>query len=255
MNIYNFISLGENCGTSMLLKNAKLRLKSYPFDWTRHIVFLDEINVLYNIKIIKRLLNKNIDCNLITKDYLGDAMESKFPIHKSIWFPHETGSKEEVYAKYERRFERLREQIYNSRNIFVIIVRLKKIDQNIFDEIIQILQYYNKENKIIYICGKEHKYLETYKKCVFYKHIPFNLNHCTNIEEYDKLFFPQVEEYINNLIKREKLKAGRKKNECKEHPHKILTPSLDATPDPFRHKQVTRKHPLYYRMFSMLQIK
>ena len=78
----NFIPIGENCSSASFLNNLELRKKSFPFDWVRHYVCINENNIIYNVKIIKNLMINNI--NKIVSDYLGNIGQKK--INNGLFF-------------------------------------------------------------------------------------------------------------------------------------------------------------------------
>ena len=242
----NFIPIGENCSSASFLNNLELRKKSFPFDWVRHYVCINENNIIYNVKIIKNLMINNI--NKIVSDYLGNIGQKK--INKWIIFPHEgKETHEEIYSKYTRRFKRLKYHLFFSENIFLMISRGKKIEEKVFIDIIRVLLQYNKKNKIIFITGKKHDFLKKYKSIIFYKYIYFDMKKAFG-PEYDKDFMPEALNFLKDLKEKHNWTAKETKLLVKPFPKRfalpnLYTPALDATPDPFRfqkQKKTPNKH-------------
>lgn len=178
MNNYNLIPIGDHCAISIILRKLQLRKQSYPFDWITHVDQLYDTNIGINIEIIENLLQTN-DAKNVTKKFLGDAFEkNNNKTYNNIWFPHDNESIDEIYLKYERRFAKLYDDIHNSKNIFLMLTRHKYIEQELFDKIINLLLPYNNENKIIFISGTEHDYLnlEKYKQNVIFKYIYYDIS-------------------------------------------------------------------------------
>ena len=233
----NFIPMGENCSSATFLNGLELRKRSFPFDWVRHYVCINENNIIYNVKIIKNLMVNNID--KIVSDYLGNIGKDKR--NKWIVFPHEgEETHEEIYSKYTRRFKRLKSALFSSENIFLMISRGKKIEEKIFIDIIRVLLQYNKKNKIIFITGKKHDFLKKYKSIIFYKYIYFDMKKAFG-SEYDKDFMPEALNFLKDLKEKHNWTAKETflENVLPKALPYLYTPALDATPDPFRFKKKT----------------
>ena len=233
----NFIPMGENCSSASFLNGLELRKRSFPFDWVRHYVCIHENNIIYNVKIIKNLMVNDI--NKIVSDYLGNI--GKYKLNKWIVFPHEgEETHKEIYSKYTRRFKRLKSALFSSENIFLMISRGKKIEEKVFIDMIRVLLQYNKKNKIIFITGKKHDFLEKYKSIVFYKYIYFDVRKPVGAWDYDADFSPEALIFLKELKEKYNWTAKETKLLVKPSPKRFLyTPTLDATPDPFRFKKKT----------------
>ena len=179
------ISIGDHCTVPLLLKELNLRTKSYPFDWTTHQDQLYDTNIMHNLSFIERLSHDSIDN--IVRDYLGpDITTGK---HGSICFPHEVGTKEEIIAKYTRRFERLRNDMA-SKQVYVMLTRHYFIPPPLMERIRKILQ-----GTIVFISGTDHPYLN-YPDVIF-KYIPYDVS---QFYQYDYTHFrPMVKAYLTEL--------------------------------------------------------
>lgn len=193
----NIISLGDHCVNRILLNELKKTTKSYPFDWVVHNNQLHDSNVTQSIDILENLLNNN-NVDDIVKNYIGDAIEKPDKLFNNIWFPHETGTSEEVYEKYKRRFARLYNDITNGDiNLYIITTRIKCIDKIYIDKLMNIITKYNVKSKLVFISGSEHDYMKDYPN-IIYKHIPYDGNQFYN---YDYSHFrPQIKIFLSDLL-------------------------------------------------------
>ena len=200
----NIIPLGDHCILSMVLKEINFRKFAYPFDWITKHEQLYDTNILYNISIIKELM-KTYNTKQITELYIGDSLNEKnnININNNLWFPHEKECEtiDDMFKKYQRRFDRLYNHIKNEKNIFIMITRHYYIKQKYFDYIIETLLKYNKENKIIFISGIEHLYFneKKYENKIIYKYILYDIK---KFYKYDYTHFrPQVKDYLKKILK------------------------------------------------------
>lgn len=198
MTQYNIIPLGDHCSISIILRELNLRKQSYPFDWVMCTEQLNDTNILYNVKIINELIENN-NIKEITKNYLGNGPTNETKIHNNIMFPHENGNIEEIYNKYERRFGRLYNNIINMANIFIFVTRIKYIEKNDFDFIVSSLLKYNSKNKIIFISGKNHKYINStnYGENIIFKLIEYDINKFFDYDYTD--FRPKIKIFLDEL--------------------------------------------------------
>ncbi len=186
----NIIPIGDHCAISILLKELQLRKKSYPFDWTTHEEQVYNTNIMYNVDILRKLENTTIEN--IVNEYLGDVTGK----HRQICFPHEVGTKEDITNKYERRFERLKQDL-KEKNIYIMLTRHYYIDQPIFESIMKTLA--KNDSTLLFISGTNHPYFETmnYKNVIF-KYIPYDIS---QFYDYDYTTFrPAVKEYFTYLF-------------------------------------------------------
>lgn len=188
----NIIPIGDHCAISILLKELQLRKKSYPFDWTTHQEQVYNTNIMYNVDLLRKLNHDSIEN--IVNEYLGtDITTGK---HGHICFPHEVGTKEEITTKYERRFERLKQDL-NEKNIYIMLTRHYTIDQTIFESIMETLL--KNDSTLLFISGTNHPYFETmnYKNVIF-KYIPYDISQFYN---YDYTTFrPAIKDYLFNNV-------------------------------------------------------
>ena len=208
MEKYNIIPMGDNCIIAEVLKDLGIRKCSYPFDWITHVNYFKATNISYNFEIVEKLMQDNFNIN----DFLGNAFTNGTKIYNNIWFPHDNEeNKEETMNKYKRRFERLREDIANKKNIFIFLTRHYVIKEPAFDKIVEQILSYNKDNKIIYIYGSAHDYMhkQKYKVSVAYQYLFYDVKKLTRDMKYDYEYYrPVVKTYISELFA--KLKEGER---------------------------------------------
>jgi|UniRef100_A0A6C0HXM7 hypothetical protein len=182
------ISIGDHCTVPLLLKELNLRTKSYPFDWTTHEEQLHDTNIMHNLSFIQRLSHDNLDS--IVEDYLGPDITKGY--HDVIRFPHEVGTKEEIAAKYARRFERLREAM-QTKQVYVMLTRHYFIPPPLMEKIRNTLLHHG--SILVFLSGTDHPYLN-YPDVIF-KHIPYDVS---QFYEYDYTHFrPMVKDYLSRL--------------------------------------------------------
>lgn len=193
----NIISLGDHCINRILMDELKKTTNTYPFDWVVHVNQLHDTNVPQNIDMLEELLiNNNID--EITKKYIGDAINREDKLSNNVWFPHESGTSDEVYEKYKRRFQRLYDNITRGDvNIYMITTRIKLIEKEYIDKLMNIITKYNTNSKLVFISGGEHDYMKDYPN-IIYKYIPYDAN---QFYSYDYTYFrPHIKFYLENLF-------------------------------------------------------
>ena len=195
---YNIISLGDHCALPHILQHMNIRKKSYPFDWISHFDQILDTNIMINFSIIEHLFDtKNIDSTL--KLFLGDGVTLN-ALHNYNWFPHEHGTIEENTEKYKRRFERLYNDIQHEKNLFLMLTRIVYIKQRDFDRILNFIMQFNPHNKILFISGCHHEYLNSpqYKDSVIFKYIYYDH---TKFYQYDwSDFRPRIKDYLVSLF-------------------------------------------------------
>lgn len=200
-NYTNIISLGDHCAIPMILNELNLRKKSYPFDW--YVCAGANIynsNIEFNINLLFDLLNEK-KINNIVNELLGSCICDKTTVFNNLWFPHEKGSIEEINNKYYRRFSRLKEDINNNNNIniFILLTRKNIIDENVFNLLYDKIINLNNKNKIIFISGIDHKYLNTNKYSnLIFKYIDYDVD---KFDKYDYTNFrPQIKYFLQTLF-------------------------------------------------------
>jgi hypothetical protein len=195
---YNIIPLGDHCAISMILKELKLRVKSYPFDWVTHSDQLYNTNIMYNIYLLNEL-NSTDNVENIVKKYIGNAFENNnINSSNNILFPHESKNIKSNFEKYERRFNRLKEDLHK-KNIFILLTRHYYIEEDIFQEIVKQLLNYNRESKILFISGTNHKYFENMNNDnVIFKYIEYDISKYYN---YDYTSFrPNIKTFLAGFL-------------------------------------------------------
>lgn len=195
----HFISLGDHCVVADILKQLGCRHKSYPFDWIAKTNLLYNSNIPYNIEILKWLI-KTRDAKSTTTFLLSDFYNPFKVNTQKIWFPHEEGTEIEIFTKYERRFQRLLEDITQTDIpcIYFMVTRAFYITPTIMQEYIDtLLQNYHPDSKIYFISGKRHDYLAESKKVDFH-YIEYDTSKFWDYDFTD--FRPNIQKYIETEI-------------------------------------------------------
>ena len=195
---YNIIPIGDHCAVAYILNDLNLRYKSYPFDWVTNTESLYDTNIIYNINLINQLKVDTIEN--IVKKYIGNAFDDNSKINKNnnILFPHESENVVNTIEKYERRFNRLKQDLYE-KNIFILLTRHYYINDNEFQKIIDSLLGYNNESIILFISGTNHEYFKNIKyKNVIFKHIHYDIS---KLYDYDYTSFrPNIKTFLMELL-------------------------------------------------------
>lgn len=202
MSEYNLIPLGDHCAISEILRDLELRKCSYPFDWIAKPGLIYNTNLSDNFDFVIELMEKH-DIKDIVQKFLGDALEKPNRVSGEKWFPHESGTNEEIIAKYERRFERLYIDIKEKQNIFIILTRHIVLPEPYFKFVLSKILSFNPHNKILFVSGSDHPYLYApqYRSCVRFKHIFYDLNKVDKDFTHDYTYFrPAIREYMRELF-------------------------------------------------------
>jgi hypothetical protein len=203
MTDYNLIPLGDHCAISEILRELELRKCSYPFDWVAKPGIIYNTNLPDNVDLLLELLETN-NVKKIVQKFVGHALDSPNRVSGEKWFPHETGTKEEIIAKYERRFERLYTAVKEEKNIFIIVIRHIVIPEPYFNFILSRILAFNPKNRILFISGSDHPYLHEsqYSNSVRFKHIFYDLKTLDKDFTQDyKVFRPAIREYMRELFR------------------------------------------------------
>ena len=119
-------SIGEARSCAEVLRESRLRFYSYPFDWLYGSTLLDRIKMLANN--MKDFINKedlefahearsiscNAYCNKLNNITFNHDFKNNIPFDEAYI---------EVREKYNKRINRLLEQIRNSQNILVVYIQ------------------------------------------------------------------------------------------------------------------------------------
>jgi hypothetical protein len=203
MTDYNLIPLGDHCAISEILRELELRKCSYPFDWVAKPGLIYNTNLPENVDFLMELMETHNAKDIVQK-FVGDALDSPNRVSGEKWFPHETGTKEEIVAKYERRFERLYTAVKEEKNIFIILIRHIVLPESYFNFILSRILEFNPKNRILFISGSEHPYLHApcYSASVRFKHIFYDLKTLDKDFTQDyQVFRPAVREYMRKLFR------------------------------------------------------
>lgn len=202
MQKYNLISIGDHCAVPEILRKLELRTCSYPFDWIAKSGLIHNTNIPDNFEYLFELMETH-DVKNVVKKFLGNALQSPNRVSGDKWFPHETGTNEEIIAKYERRFERLYTDVKEKQNIFIILTRHVVIPEPYLNYILNKILLLNPHNRILFISGSDHPYLNAYKymDTVRFKHIFYDLKTLDKDFTQDfKVFRPAICEYMRELF-------------------------------------------------------
>ena len=203
-NNKGYVPIGDHCTIPEVLIELNLRTCSFPFDWTARPGLLENSNIHYNMYIIDQLCKSKGNVKPITKLYLGDFLENEQPVNLSnnIWFPHEEGTKDEIFAKYERRFSRLYDTLMNRENIFFMLNRNIYISPKEMEMYLKILLKCNPRNHIIFISGKMHHYLlypyYKYRNNITFQHIFYDVSKFPDYDYTD--FRPKVRTFLRDFF-------------------------------------------------------
>ena len=193
----NIIPLGDNCATSIILKELGLRKKAYPFDWCSHIGPNPTYSIIeYNIILLLELLDCG-DLEKITNKFLGECIDENNKINGDIIFPHELGTKDEIKNKYKRRFKRLYDDITNlkNNNLFIIITRCYLINCDLLIKLYNKLLLFNPTNQFIFVSGIIQNLNMQCLTNLSFKHIFYDESNGWNPDS--TIFRPLVKEYLN----------------------------------------------------------
>ena len=195
---YNIIPIGDHCAISLILKDLKLRTKSYPFDWVTNVDQINDTNIIYNVQIINELTSSdNVDD--IVKKYIGDAFENtNINSINNITFPHDTENVADIFEKYKRRFNRLKLDL-SEKNIFILLTRHYYIEKDIFQKISEQLLNYNPDSIILFISGTNHTYFENMESSnIIFKYIEYDIS---KYFDYDySTFRPSIKLFLSKLL-------------------------------------------------------
>ena len=195
-NNYNIIPLGDHCSISMILKEIGIRSCSYPFDWITYSDQINSSNILYNCDILKKIISAyNIDD--IVLDFIGDAYSTKKNKITTMWFPHEDDckSEDELFQKYKRRFLRIKNDIINKKNIFIINTRKYHIKEENIINLLVYLKEFNKDNKILFISGEKHIFNDD---SIYFKYIKYDKD---KFYQYDYTNFrPSIKKFLLEFL-------------------------------------------------------
>ena len=198
---YNCIPIGDHCVVAEALKEVGLRTASYPFDWVSYHSsnVVQQTNINYNMGLIKELMDTS-DVQNIVKSYIGNAIENKeqYNTATNILFPHESGTRDEIFEKYERRFQRLKTDIQTQPNLFIFISRSYLFEKTTLDQYIEMFCSYHPNNKLLFISGVDHPYLHNHShgNSFEFKYIPYDH---TRFFSYDYSHFrPNIKRFLQS---------------------------------------------------------
>lgn len=139
MKYYDLIiSLGEVCFTSVTLRKLGLQQYSYPFDWSKGVLW-DKCGEMGFIGKVNMIVNNFADAfNLVDlEEFSGDfEHEFKFVRNKKTGlqyihdFPKDKSLEEEFpywNTKYQRRVKRLYEKISQSSQVLFVFIALSGV--------------------------------------------------------------------------------------------------------------------------------
>ena len=121
-----FVSMGAACSCSSSLRNSKLQFYSYPFDWIGGPPFLERIELIHNNfkdYIIKENLEFSQKIDITNCDAYVDKKRGMLINHDFKQGRDFDEMYEEVKQKYERRGNRLVNQIKNSKKVLFVYMQ------------------------------------------------------------------------------------------------------------------------------------
>lgn len=135
-------SIGEDCACTSYLRRCNLQHNSYPFDWLTNAPFENRISLIHdnfsnfiNLEYLKPLVKKAHNENEKKYDLYENILNGLHFYHD---FPANVDLKDsyqKVYEKYQRRIERLYNEIENSEKILFVWLSHSKLHSN--EEIIE----------------------------------------------------------------------------------------------------------------------
>jgi hypothetical protein len=174
----NFIPLGDHCAPAILLKELGLRQQAYPFDWYAAHGDDPSRSVLeMNMELLQELLATGDHCAVRDK-LLQNQVTEHNRVLGDVVFAHEFGTKEEINAKYARRFQRLYQDIsqVDVPNVFVMVVRTHVLDGPQVQAWVEWLVSHNPANHVLLFSGVEQP-LCTFSKHLSFFLVPFDFSH------------------------------------------------------------------------------
>lgn len=229
---HNIISLGDHCAVPSILNELGLRKQSYPFDWISNRSLIYDTNLIYNAILVKELMT-TCDVSTIVKKLVGNVFspesKTKVNVNNNMWFPHDhenNNSNAEIIEKYERRFTRMMNDIREKPTIFMMLTRHIIIKQSIFDEMVRTLLSYNQDNKIIFISGSDHPYMQNpkYNNVVLFKFIKFEIVKMDKDFSHENVFFrPEIKKFLHGVFSKlgYQPKDIPQENEISKFPNKL----------------------------------
>jgi hypothetical protein len=119
-------SIGAACSCTQMLRSTHLQFYSYPFDWLYGASILERVEILIND--MKDFINKE-DLEYAHEER-SISCNAYFNKHNNITFNHDflkdvpfDEMYEKVREKYDRRSNRLLEQIKNSKNVLFVYLQ------------------------------------------------------------------------------------------------------------------------------------
>ncbi len=169
-----YISLGNYCLTSMLLKDNNLKYESYPFDWM--ITCIDNITHVFNDNFVQFTNKENYiktikNSNITTKNNFYFSKTNELFGSQICDHQHHNLILDDDYQYLLRCIDRLKNVFNNYKNVVLVMIQpLYLTNKNVDIEKIKLLYsslkkyFLNKKFKLLVfnICKKDNdKYIET----------------------------------------------------------------------------------------------
>lgn len=211
-----YVSIGEACSCSLALRNSKLQFYSYPLDWVAKTDIIERVKFFENK--FEHFIDKqdlapsfevrNISCkayhNNLTDMVFNHDFKNDVPFDEMY---------EIVKVKYQRRIDRVINQIKASEKVLFVYIQSpdtnKKITDKILIETQQLLESYFPNVKINLLC------------IMCNKDVPFGKMKKTQISQNIRIL-----EFDYDM-------------QNPEVPYAVKTKELDKV---FRHFSITKKH-------------
>lgn len=192
-------SMGEACSCSDLIRSINYQNYSYPFDWIAGCTFLERSKILSND--FKDFINKeDLEFLLSDPNTNNDVYKNKY---NNLIFKHDFIKGMEfdhiysrIKAKYDRRINRLLENINNSQNILIVYLEMPIKnhiyinDQEIIDGFNIIKEKYsNKHIDLLYFTNAEEEKVVNLTESIkrVYLYYKKNKNSKDNVPKLKKL--------------------------------------------------------------------
>jgi len=136
---YDFIfSLGEACACTQVLRKCRLQFASFPFDWLygsninkRAELISNDMENWFNIEDLEKIGQREHPepKDIYKNNKTGIVFNHDFPINGEL-----KNDYEKVKEKYDRRINRLLENIRNSNNVLVVYIQNPNQREIVTDE-------------------------------------------------------------------------------------------------------------------------
>lgn len=173
-------SLGAVCFCTHVLRRMNLQLASYPFDWLFGSNLLDRLDMLSN-HLEHFIELKDLEYSYTENSIFCDAYYNK---SNDLTFNHDfpkgvdvKDSYDEVRQKYDRRIQRLFDNIDKAQKVLVVFIERPNVENSASYEDFALRaekirdKYKGKQIDFLYVCPDNQMEIKTYKISEFKKGI------------------------------------------------------------------------------------